>query len=228
LNPNSPLKTPAWPAHDLLQMPGVADLVCLEPAPAWVGDALRQAPFVVVRRAAVIYGMIPVGVRGSLRNQRFAAYLPAGSIVSRITPEQLVGARPMQVRGRSGQIPAFNALAMIEAELANFRLRWGPTGSVGFELATGLAAATPASDLDLLVRVPKRLSMATAERLLASLSAAPCGVDVQLETPHGAVALAEYARGERPVLLRQTSGPVLVFDPWDPGSAATGFAARGF
>jgi phosphoribosyl-dephospho-CoA transferase len=220
----------AWPAHDLLQISGAADLIHLEPLPPWVEDSLRQAPFVVVRRAATVNGMVPVGVRGSLRSRRFAAYLAPGSILGRIAPEQLVGVRSAPATARNGQIPALNALAIIEAELANFPFRWGPTGSVGFELATGLATATPASDLDLLIRVPERLSMATAEVLLASLSAGPCRVDVQLETPQGAVSLAEYACGEVPILLRRTSGPAFVCNPWDPdpGSSATGFALQGF
>lgn len=215
----------AWPAHDLLRIAGTADLVCTGPAPSWVEDSLAQAPFVVVRRAPMIANLVPVGIRGWRRNQRFAAYLDRGLIVSQIAPEQLVGARPARVRARSGSIPAFGTLMMIEAKLANWPLRWGPTGSVGFELATGLAAATPASDLDLLMRVPERLSAATAEWLLANLSAGPSRVDVQLETPRGAVSLAEYASRARPVLLRQTRGPVLVFDPWDPGpdSSPTGF-----
>jgi triphosphoribosyl-dephospho-CoA synthase len=221
------LNNPPLEAHDLLQICGPADLVSPEPHPLWVEDSLRRAPFVVVRRAAMVDGMIPVGVRGSLRNERFAAYLALSSALGRIVPEQLVGLRPARTRPRSGQIPAFNALAIIEAELANFPFRWGPTGSVGFELATGLATATSGSDLDLLIRVPERLSMATAEALLASLSAGPCAVDGQLETPRGAVSLAEYARGDRPILSRQTSGPVLVCDPWDPDSSAIDFAVGG-
>jgi triphosphoribosyl-dephospho-CoA synthase len=228
LNLKISLGAQAWPAHDLLQISGPADLVRLEPAPLWVEHALHHAPFVVVRRAATVDGMIPVGVRGSLRNQRFAAYLAPGSIRNRIAPEQLVGARAARATIRSGTIPAFNALTVAEAKLGHFPLRWGPAGSVGFELATGLATATPASDLDLIIRVPERLSMTTAEILLAGLSAAPCGVDVQLETPRGALSLAEYARGERPILLRQNSGPVFVCDPWAPDSSATGFARQGF
>jgi phosphoribosyl-dephospho-CoA transferase len=222
------LEAQAWLAHDLLQVAGAADLVHLEPYPLWVEDSLRQAPFVVVRRAAMVDGMIPVGVRGSLRNQRFAAYLAPGSIIGRIVPEQLVGARAARARNRSRQIPALNALAIIEAKLAGFPCHWGPTGSVGFELATGSATAIFTSDLDLLIRVPERLSTATAEILLESLSVGTCGVDVQLETPRGAVSLAEYARGEKPILLRQISGPVFVCDPWDPDSSATGFALQGF
>jgi len=189
---------------------------------------LRRAPFVVVRRAAMVDGMIPVGVRSLLRKQRFAAYLAPGAILGRITPEQLVEARPAQARARSGQIPALKALEIIETKLAGFPFRWGPAGSIGFELATGLAAANPGSDLDLVIRVPERLPTAAAAALLASLSAAPCGVDVQLETPRGAVSLAEYARGEKPYLLRQSSGPGFVCDPWHPDPSATGYTLRRF
>lgn len=219
----------AWAAHDLLRISSAADLVCPEPPPLWAQASLRQTPFVVVRRAAIVDGMIPVGVRGLLRNQRFAAYLAPGSMCGRITPEQLVpGVQAARARPRTGAIPALNALTIAEATLAGFPLRWGPTGSIGFELATGLITATPASDLDLLIRVPERLAVEAAEALLASLSAAPCGVDVQLETPRGAVSLAEYVRGERPILSRQTGGPALVDDLWDPDSSVTGIVLQGF
>jgi hypothetical protein len=39
--------------------------------------------------------MIPVGVRGSLRQQRSAAYLAPESIRNRITPEQLAANLPI-------------------------------------------------------------------------------------------------------------------------------------
>jgi len=54
-----------------------------------------------------------------------------------------------------------------------------------------------------------------ARDLLRSMSPGPCRIDVQLETPHGAVSSAEYARGDRPLLLRKSDGPVLVSDPWE-------------
>ena len=165
---------------------------------------------------------------GPLRNQRFAAYAAPGSILGRIAPEQLAGAQGVRAGVRTREIPALKALRIAEAELANLPFRWGPIGSVGFELATGVATATLGSDLDLLVRVPERLPAATAQALLAALSAAPCAVDVQLETPQGAASLAEYARGERSLLLRQTGGPVLVLDPWDLNSSAAGFAFQEF
>src|SRR6266436_738111 len=85
--------TPRWLAHDLLQILRGADLFCPEPYPLWVKHSLEQAPLVVVRRAEPLDGMIPVGVRGSLRNQRFGAYLAPKSVLRQIAPEQLAAAR---------------------------------------------------------------------------------------------------------------------------------------
>ena len=86
-------------AHDLLQISGLADLVYVgwelraKRCPLWVERSLQEAPFVVVRRANLFDGMIPVGVRGSLRQQRSAAYLAPESIRSRITPNNLPQAK---------------------------------------------------------------------------------------------------------------------------------------
>jgi phosphoribosyl-dephospho-CoA transferase len=80
-------------AHDLLQISGLADLVYVgwdlpeKRCPLWVERSLERAPFVVVRRANLFDGMIPVGVRGSSRQQRSAAYLAPESIRNRITPD---------------------------------------------------------------------------------------------------------------------------------------------
>ena len=211
--PPSP-KTRPWLAHDLLQIPRGADLFCPEPCPFWVKHSLEQAPLVVVRRAEPLDGMIPVGVRGSLRNQRFGAYLAPKSILRQIAPEQLAAARGWLGSVRSREVPALGALAVVAATLPKFSLAFGPTGSVGFELASGRATATSTSDLDLLIRAPERISMKVARELLRSMAQGPCRIDVQLETPRGAVSLAEYARGDRPLLLRKSGGPVLVSDPW--------------
>ncbi len=229
-------------AHDLLQISGLADLVyvgweLLPPSPKltairsfrddrmigdspekrcplWVERSLEEAPFVVVRRANLFDGMIPVGVRGSLRQQRFAAYLAPESIRSRITPEQLATSQGWLANARTEEIRGFKVLAGIEEELVGLSLVYGPTGSIGFELASGRPTATSASDLDLIIRAPERLPMQVAKELITIFSGSPCRVDAQLETPRGAVSLAEYARGETPLLLRQAGGPVLISDPW--------------
>lgn len=210
----------AWLVHDLLQISELSDLVYVgwELLPLstrlWVERSLQEAPFVVVRRANLSDGMIPVGVRGSLRKQRFAAYLAPESIRNRITPEQLTPARGWWANPRAEEIPALKVLARLEEELPDFPLTYGPIGSIGFELASGLPIATSTSDLDLLIRATERFPMQLAQELVTIFSGSPCRVDAQLEIPRGAVALTEYASGQRPLLLRQDDGPVLVDDPW--------------
>ncbi|MNH22544.1 Phosphoribosyl-dephospho-CoA transferase [compost metagenome] len=71
-----------------------------------------------------------------------------------------------------------------------------------------------ASDLDLVVRTPHPLARAKARELLDVLNCAPCRIDVQLETPAGAVALREWAGCARRVLLKSPLGARLVSDPW--------------
>ena len=50
--------------------------------------------------------------------------------------------RPLQLRVSLAHdsrktVPALKALALVEMELADIDLSWGPVGRVGFELATG-------------------------------------------------------------------------------------------
>ena len=42
----------------------------------------------------------------------------------------------------------------------------------------------------------------------------PARIDVLLETPTGAVVLAEYAEDNRLIMQRTAAGPRLVSDPW--------------
>ena len=134
--------------------------------PAWVERSLQEAPFVVVRRANLFDGMIPVGVRGSLRQQRSAAYLAPESIRNRITPEQLAANRGWLANARTEAIAGLKVLPGIEEKLANLPLAYGPTGSIGFELASGLPTATSTIDFDLLIRAPERLPMQVAKELI--------------------------------------------------------------
>jgi phosphoribosyl-dephospho-CoA transferase len=207
-----------WSTHDLLRISEMADVVCVGGGqfPLWVKVSLEIAPFVVVRRANAIGGMIPIGVRGSSRNQRFAAHLRVESVLRRLTPEQLTESHGSCGTARRESIPALRAWAEIRVKLSNFSLAYGPTGSVGFELASGLPTATATSDLDLLIRAPERPPMESARELMTIFSKSASRVDAQLETPRGAVSLAEYADGQRPLLLRQNGGRVLVDDPWRP------------
>ncbi len=191
-------------AHDLLW--GMAPAHLPADAPAWAVDAISAGHPVVVRRAIAEPGYVAVVVRGRLREQRFAAEMPLAAVQRRVAPEALRDVVS------SRDLPALQALAQLRSVLE--QETWGVSGSAGFELATGIEALHARSDLDLILRTPKRLERADAEDLLAILDTAVCPVDLQLQTPFGAVALREWASGSRRVLLKTASGAQLVLDPW--------------
>lgn len=191
-------------AHDLLW--GMTPAHLPADVPAWVLDVVSAGHPVVVRRAITAPGWVPVGVRGRLREQRFAALMPVAAVRRRVTPETVRGVISPR------DLPALRALAALRPVLANEN--WGVTGSAGFELATGVEALHDQSDLDLILRTSEPLGRRAAEALLALLDTSECAVDLQLQTPYGAVALREWAAGSRRVLLKTASGAHLVIDPW--------------
>ncbi|WP_248750946.1 malonate decarboxylase holo-ACP synthase [Pseudomonas sp. MWU15-20650] len=191
-------------AHDLLW--GMTPAHLPADAPAWALAAISAGHPVVVRRASAEPDYVAVGVRGRLREQRLAAVMPIVAVQRRVTPEALRGVTSPR------DLPALRALDLLRPVLA--QEAWGVTGSAGFELASGIQALHAQSDLDLMLRTPQRLERGAAEDLLAILDTAPCAVDLQLQTPFGAVALREWAGGSRRVLLKTASGAHLVLDPW--------------
>lgn len=191
-------------AHDLLW--GMTPAHLPADAPDWVLDVIDAGHPVVVRRAIAVPGHVAVGVRGRSREQRFAAVMPIAQVQRCVTPEALCEVISPR------DLPALRALDLLRPLLA--QEVWGVAGSAGFELASGIEALHAQSDLDLILRTPERLDRGDAEDLLAILDAAPCAVDLQLQTPFGAVALREWAGGSRRVLLKTTSGAHLVLDPW--------------
>ena len=214
------------PTHDLIRLREPIALTADAPVPAWVEPALRRAPWVVVRRGHVRDGMIPVGVRGLARPQRFAAFLAVGEIADRLSPEDLTDSLCAIERARTDAAPALAALARVAPLLARRGLRWGPGGSVGFEIATGVLTATCSSDLDLILRQDRRLEPGEAIELRAALAeaAALARIDVMLETPGGGVSLTELAAMPRQVLVRTPDGARLSPDPWmaDAGDVLEG------
>ncbi|WP_455929305.1 malonate decarboxylase holo-ACP synthase [Pseudomonas fluorescens] len=191
-------------AHDLLW--GMTPAQLPADAPAWVRAAISAGHPVVVRRALAEPGYVAVGVRGRLREQRFAAVMPLVAVQRRVVPQDLRSA----VSPRD--LPALRALDQLRPVLA--QQDWGVTGSAGFELASGIEALHAKSDLDLMLRTPEPLERNDARDLLALLDSAECTVDLQLQTPFGAVALREWAGESRRVLLKTTHGAHLVLDPW--------------
>jgi phosphoribosyl-dephospho-CoA transferase len=202
--------------HALLRVTDPDALIWDADRPHWAGAALQLAPWAVVRRAPPRPGLWPVGVRGNVRSQRAAAWLPYHAAGECITPQHLAATRAWREHPRATATPAVAVLDEVAAIFVThgFAGRWGPGGSVGFELASGVRCSTPDSDLDLVLSAELPVARIDAGRLHSDLSTLPVRIDLLLETPRGAAVLAEYTRGVDAILLRSTQGPRLVRDPW--------------
>ena len=183
-------------------------------ASAWVVESIRAGQPVVVRRAVSAMGQVAVGVRGRLREQRYATSMAITSITRCVRPEQLCHV------DIDRDLPAVQALTQLRPMLDKCGWVWGISGSAGFELASGFAALHEGSDLDLILRTPQPLSRVESRALVATLDSANCVVDMQLQTPFGAVALREWAGSSHRVLLKNASQACLVLDPWNPQEQA--------
>jgi|HubBroStandDraft_1064217.scaffolds.fasta_scaffold01295_6 phosphoribosyl-dephospho-CoA transferase len=206
--------------HALLRIDGAQALTGVAPLPRWAQVQLARTPWVVVRRAAASAAVLPVGIRGAVRGERLAAWLPRAAVREAVTPQQLAARAGWRAHPRAGAVAALAALEAVARLMAAAALAWGPTGSVGFELATGAATAHAASDLDLILSAPSLLSRPAARELYAALARLPVRCDVQLDTPRGGLALAEYLNSGGPFLLRTAHGPLRSADPWRQCEAA--------
>ena len=195
--------------HDLLLLADPRNAVPSY-APPWVATALRKAPWVVVRRTAAPAGRVAVGVRGTARSHRFAMEISDTSFIEALGPEDLC-TRPAELQSA---LPAARALRAASALLNRTGLPWGPTGSVGFQLASGVRTVTSSSDLDLLLRPSRLPARARLIGLHLALQRLPVRVDCQVEIDDGAIALGELASDVRRMLLRSATGPRLIPPPW--------------
>jgi phosphoribosyl-dephospho-CoA transferase len=210
------------PTHHLIRLREPIQLTIDGPVEAWVEPVLRRVPWVVVRRGLVRGGLMPVGVRGSVRSQRFAAFVAVAEIADQLSPEELTDSGHVIEQRRQDTIPALAAFDRVAPLLIHRGYQWGPGGSVGFEIATGIVTATASSDLDLILRQECRLEKNKAIDLLTALAeaAAPARIDVMLETPSGGVSLADVATRSSQVLVRTPCGSRLSVDPWMAGATA--------
>lgn len=192
--------------HDLLW--GLSAAALPIDAPAWAIEALGLGHPVVVRRARVPAGLVAVGVRGRSRDQRYATRMKLDDVQRRVRPEELIAITP------DADWPALRALQQICPVMNALGLPWGVAGGAGFELASGVPVLHAGSDLDLILRTPQFFDRQHAARLVEQLASAVCRIDLQLQTPVGAVALREWAGPSRQVLLKAEDGARLVDNPW--------------
>jgi phosphoribosyl-dephospho-CoA transferase len=199
-------------AHDLLW--GMTPAQLPADAPQWAIESLAAGQPVVVRRAVSAEGWVAVGIRGVLREQRLAVFMSLDAIVRRVSPEALCHV------GCERDLPVMQALKQLRPMLDDCGWVWGVSGSVGFELASGFVAMHAASDLDLILRTPQLITRNQARKLVELFDQDVCRVDMQLQTPFGAVALREWASGSARVLLKNQHQACLVTDPWNPQEQA--------
>ncbi|RBP96190.1 phosphoribosyl-dephospho-CoA transferase [Cytobacillus firmus] len=195
--------------HDLLKI-DAKHLISHLPIPDWAIQALNMAPYVVVRRAHAPKGQIAAGIRGKARNERFGAFLPADSFICQIKPEDLTESTLFENKPS----PVFLSLKLASEILAKHKLVWGPGGSAGFELATGIVTVTAESDLDIVLRAPKSIPIHIAAEIIHAMKSCPARVDIQAETPAGSFSLLEYANGSATMLVKTKFGPILCENPW--------------
>src|SRR6266404_1419290 len=208
-----PLEIASPRVHDLLQLDSDSLHSTYTGAPSWVRQTLTAWPWVVVRRAKAPAAQIAVGVRGTLRSERWGRFILKDMIRQLLKPCQLLALA--QSSALSPRTPPFTTLQQLIERWRGLTLPWGPTGSVGFELATGWPVTTSSSDLDVAIRANVRISLEQARSLYECATGLETKVDIRVETPLCGFSLEEFAgRGPAAILLRVPRGIVLAKDPW--------------
>ena len=201
----------------------VHDLLHIDPhslldgtAPSWVNQALSSCPWVVVRRARAPAGEIAVGVRGDTRSQRWGGFLSKDLIGKVVRPADLLFVEQSSIPRFT---PAMKVLQEVIARWHDLTLPWGPAGSVGFELATGRQVTSEASDLDIAIRAPARITVERARALWQRVAGLQTRVDIRVETPQCGFSLQEYAcTSSTRMLLHYPDVERLGDDPWSEWS----------
>jgi len=196
-------------AHDLIRLKNMEDLLSDLPLPDWANQSLQRAPYVVVRRSAHPSGFVGVGIRGVQRSQRISAWMRPEDIDCVIKPKELNSPQTWNTEYCDTIIHPVYSLQQIAPILKRKGFDWGPTGSTGYELATGIPTVNEYSDLDIVLNVTIPFSQAAAGLLMNELEQASISnLDVQLNTVLGGVSLRDYANAPK-VLVKTAMGPLL-------------------
>jgi phosphoribosyl-dephospho-CoA transferase len=199
--------------HDLILLGTESTITSAEGKPACPYLDPKQRSWVVVRRGRISDGLIPVGVRGAQRHERCAGFTGLSEVLEIRRPDQL---RLLLAEDSRRALQAFRTLSYLESHLAGLDMSWGPGGSVGYELASGIPAVRDDSDLDFILFAPTKLDIADSQELWRMISSAPGKVDALVETPFCGFSLEEFATtSPRKILLRTSDGRILGSNPWN-------------
>jgi phosphoribosyl-dephospho-CoA transferase len=198
--------------HDLILL-GASAVISNEGGPACPYLNPNQRPWAVVRRGRISDGLVPVGVRGSQRHERCAGFTGLSEVLETRRPDQL---RLLLAQDSRRVLQAFRTLSYLKSRLVGFDMSWGPGGSVGYELASGIPTVRAGSDLDLILFAPRKLEITEAQDLWRMISSAPGKVDALVETPFCGFSLKEFVTtSPRKILLRTSDGGILGSNPWN-------------
>ena len=199
--------------HDLILLRGESAIIFHEGGPACPYLDPNRSPWVVVRRGRISNGLIPVGVRGSQRHERCAGFTGLSEVLETRRPDQL---RLLLAEDSRRALQAFRTLSYLESHLVGLDMSWGPGGSVGYELVSGIPAVRADSDLDFILFAPRKLEITKAQDLWHMISSAPGKVDALVETPFCGFSLEEFVTASpRKILLRTSDGRILGSNPWN-------------
>jgi phosphoribosyl-dephospho-CoA transferase len=199
--------------HDLILLGTESTITSAEGEPACPYLNPKQRPWVVVRRGRIADGLIPVGVRGAQRHQRCAGFTRLSEVLEIRQPDQL---RLTLAEDSRRALQAFRTLSYLESHLVGLEMSWGPGGSVGYELASGIPTVRGDSDLDFILFAPRQLETTEVQDLWRAISSAPGKVDVLVETPLCGFSLKEFATtSQHKILLRTNNGRILGSNPWN-------------
>jgi phosphoribosyl-dephospho-CoA transferase len=199
--------------HDLILLRTASAVISTEGGPACPYLTPNRRPWVVVRRGRISDGLIPVGVRGSQRHERCAGFTGLSEVLETRRPDQL---RLLLAEDSRRALQAFRTLSYLESHLVGLDMTWGPGGSVGYELASGIRAVRAESDLDFILCAPRKLDIKEARDLWRMISSAPGKVDALVETPFCGFSLEEFVTtSPRKILLRTSDGRIFGSNPWN-------------
>jgi phosphoribosyl-dephospho-CoA transferase len=197
--------------HDLILLRTESAVISTQGDPACPYLNPNQRPWVVVRRGRISDGLIPVGVHGSQRHERWAGFTRLSEVLETRRPDQL---RLLLAEDSRRALQAFRTLFYLESHLVGLDMSWGPGGSVGYELASGIPVVRNGSDLDLILFAPKKLEITEAQDLWHMIRSAPGKIDALVETPYCGFSLKEFvSTSPRKILLRTSDGRILGSNP---------------
>lgn len=195
--------------HDLLFVSSLPDK---GKWPTWfIQDQLQTRP-VVVRRAVHENSLIPVGIRGQGRSERYATMIDS-KVINRVVSPEFIVKQQAWLNVQKNEIPHWVTLECLNSIIKQYGIEWGLCGSLAFELATEIPTANNNSDIDIRIIAPTPFDSFLFSIINEKINSLSIRVDCQIETPYGAFSLKEWYQSSS-VLLKTNQGPLLTNDPW--------------